>query len=519
MAVDGHGDLYIADSYNQRIRRVEAATGVITTVAGNGTAGFAGDGGAATSAELDVPYGVAVDGLGDLYIADEDNNCIRRVDATTGIITTVAGNGTAGFSGDGGAATSAQLDGPTGVSFDGLGDVYIADQTNQRIRRVEVTTGIITTVAGTGTTGGSGDGGAATSAQLSFPFGVAVDRLGDLYVTDENNRIRRIDAASGIITTVAGTGTAGFDGDGGAATSAQLDEPTGVAFDGLGDLYFSDSFHIRRVDPAGIITTVAGALDPVGVGPVAQAQLADPRALVVSSPLTLVAGGSSGTVEVVRSDTAQLEVVAGRYPQTNPTGALARFRDSSFGSVSGVAYDAAAGLIYLTESSANRVDVVTIVDPADDTTWTIAVLAGDALGNPGPADGAAPAARFDNPTGLALDSTAHVLYVADAGNHIIRTIDLAANTVSTIVGTLQVAGFSGDGGDASRAHARRPAGDHGVRERRPVHRRHQQQPRAPRHGRHPRDLDRARRRRGVDGRRRCTRVELPGERAARTSVR
>src|SRR6267143_711547 len=263
VALDASGNLYIADQYNHRIRKVAAATGIITTVAGNGSPTFAGDGGAATSASLWSPTGVALDASGNLYIADYNNHRIRKVAAATGIITTVAGNGGASFAGDGGAATSASLNYPFGVALDASGNLYIADQSNYRIREVAAATGIITTEAGNGSPGFAGDGGAATSASLSFPRSVALDAGGNLYIADYfNQRIRKVDAASGIITTVAGNGGIGaFAGDGGTATSASLNRPSGVALDASGNLSIADSFkqRIRKVDAAsGIITTVAG---------------------------------------------------------------------------------------------------------------------------------------------------------------------------------------------------------------------------------------------------------------------
>ena len=257
VAVDGAGNLYLADSFNHRIRRV-SPSGIITTVAGNGTQGYSGDGGAATSAQLSAPQGVEVDGAGNLYIADTSNQRIRRV-SPSGIITTVAGNGTYGYSGEDGVATSTPLSGPIDVAVDGTDNLYIADSKNNRIRRVSAS-GVIRTVAGNGTGGYSGDGGAATLAQLSFAFGVAVDGAGNVYIADTlNNCIRRV-SPSGIITTVAGSGTYGFSGDGGHATLAQLSSPNGVAVDSTGNLYIADSFNdrIRRVSASGIITTVAG---------------------------------------------------------------------------------------------------------------------------------------------------------------------------------------------------------------------------------------------------------------------
>jgi len=249
--------VYIADTYNHRIRRM-GTDGTITTVAGTGTDGFSGDGGPAAGGRLAFPFGVAVDGAGNVYIADTDNHRIRRVDAD-GTITTVVGTGTYGYGGDGGPATAAQLAYPFGVAVDGAGVLYIADFDNFRIRKVG-TDGVITTVAGNGTNGFGGDGGPGTTAQIAAPHGLAVDEGGNVYIADRsNNRIRKLDAA-GIITTVAGTGTAGFAGDGGPATAARLASPQGVAVDDAGNLYITDrdNARIRRVDAGGTITTIAG---------------------------------------------------------------------------------------------------------------------------------------------------------------------------------------------------------------------------------------------------------------------
>jgi hypothetical protein len=267
--VDEMGNLYIADSYNDRVRKVIAATGVITTVAGIEIAGYGGDNGLATSAQLDGPLGVAIDKIGNLYIADANNNRIRQVIAATGIITTVAGSGptghgSGGFFGDGGPASEAQLNYPTHVAMDGAGNLYIADSENHRIRKVIAATAIITTVAGGGLTGNgnggfSGDGGPATDAQLNFPSGVAVDGQGNLFIADNSNhRIRKVIAATGVITTVAGSGIAGYSGDNGPASDAQLKLPSDVAFDGVGNLYIGDQDNhcIRRVEGSGIFPKI-----------------------------------------------------------------------------------------------------------------------------------------------------------------------------------------------------------------------------------------------------------------------
>ena len=231
MFVDAAGNLFIADGSNNRIRKVDPA-GTISTVAGTGVGGgfgFSGDGGPATGAQLNAPFGVFVDAAGNLFIADVGNHRIRKVDPA-GTISTVAGTGVggfSGFSGDGGPATEAQLHFPAGVFVDAAGNLFIADASNHRIRKMDPA-GTISTVAGTGVEGFSGDGGPATEAQLHFPAGVFVDAAGNLFIADaSNHRIRKVDPA-GTISTVAGTGTAGFSGDGGPATGAQLNGPSGV---------------------------------------------------------------------------------------------------------------------------------------------------------------------------------------------------------------------------------------------------------------------------------------------------
>ncbi len=259
---DSDGNLLIADAGNSRIRRVDATTGVIVTVAGNGTFSSTGNGGPATSAGLNSPFGVVSDIDGDLYISDSLNHTVRRVDARTGIITAYAGLGGAAFGGDGGLAVSARLSTPFGIDVDEAGNLYIADSNNHRIRRVDVATGIISTVVGTGARGSSGDGGRATSATIDTPMGVRVAPNGDIVVADRGGRrIRRVDIATGIISTVAGTGALGFSGDGGPAVDATMDEPFHLDLDAAGNIYFGDraNHRVRRIDArTGLIGTVAG---------------------------------------------------------------------------------------------------------------------------------------------------------------------------------------------------------------------------------------------------------------------
>lgn len=320
------GTFYIADTANNRVRKVDAS-GTITTYAGSGpgTSGFSGDGGQATQAELTLPNAVAVDAAGNVYIADTYNQRIRRVD-TNGIITTIAGaavvttplgghvsSRSGAYSGDGGPATEAHLNIPRGVDVDGAGNVYIADTQNNRIRRVDPL-GTITTVAGTGVPGYDGDGGAATLASFRNPFTVDVDRTGNLWIADSfNNRIRRVDAgADGIVsgssdetvTTVAGNGTSGSSGDGGPATQAALSQPEGAGVDDAGNLYIADTWNhrIRKVDAAGTITTVAGT-GTAGTGgdggPAAGTQVAYPTGINADGGGNVYFGDANGRIRVI----------------------------------------------------------------------------------------------------------------------------------------------------------------------------------------------------------------------------
>ncbi len=286
VATDSVGDLFIADNKNARVRKVDAIQ-VITTFAGTGGCGYAGDGGPAALAQLCQPRGVAVDATGSLFIADGQGNRIRKVDAA-GTITTFVGTGAPGYSGDGGPAAQAQVNLPVAVAVDGAGDLFIADMSNDVVREVTLD-GVIHTVAGNHVRGYSGDGGLASQAQLNTPTGVGFDAKGNLLIADRyNHRIRSVDHGTAIITTVVGTGSAGSMGDGGQATLAQLNYPAGVAPDPAGNLFIADSGNnkIRRVDPSGIITTFAGMFGAVGLGddgPAVNARLESPFAVAIGA--------------------------------------------------------------------------------------------------------------------------------------------------------------------------------------------------------------------------------------------
>lgn len=271
VTVDASGNVYIADSQNERIRKVNT-NGIISTIAGNGKAGFSGDGGPATAAEFEFPQGIAVDASGNVYISDYDNQRIRKVNVS-GIISTIVGNGTAGYSGDGGTASSAEINNPYGLAIDGSGNLYIADGGNGRIRKVN-TSGIISTVAGNGTGGYSGDGGQATIAAIGSVQGVAVDGSGNIYIADFGDNVIRKVNASGIISTVAGNGgLGGYSGDGELATAAELNNPSDVVVDGSGNVYIADqsNLRIRKVNTSDIISTYAGGGSSKGDGGLATA--------------------------------------------------------------------------------------------------------------------------------------------------------------------------------------------------------------------------------------------------------
>jgi uncharacterized protein (TIGR03437 family) len=323
IAVDRQGNLYIFEGGSSRIRKVTPA-GIISTVAGNGNLGYTGDGGPATAASFmgspNYP-GIAIDAAGNLFISDSGNQVIRKVN-TSGIITTVAGNGSPGFSGDGGPATSAQLNNPGGVAVDSAGNLYIADASNSRVRKVNPA-GIISTYAGNGNVKYSGDGVQAPTTAVDRPEAVAVDSLGNVYVSEtSSSRVRKVDP-SGIITTVAGVaaGTNGFTGDGGPATSATLFGPVGLVVDASGNLYIADNSNarIRKVDAAGTITTYAGtgsgtASTPIGDGgPATKAFIGVVKDLALDSTGNLYLSGSAGGVVRVR------RIAPGAGLSANPT--------------------------------------------------------------------------------------------------------------------------------------------------------------------------------------------------------
>lgn len=457
IAFDSSGNLYIADSAYHRVRKIDTS-GIITTVAGtctpSGCTGtFSGDGGPAVAAGLDFPSGVAVDAAGNLYIADTGNDRIRKVDPD-GIITTVAGNGTAGFSGDGGAATSANLTSPFKVAVDTAGNLYINDgiagssylakSSNQRIRKVDPA-GIITTIAGNGSAGFSGDGDAAVNAQVNYPSGIAVDSAGNLFIADhDNNRIRKIDTG-GKIATVAGNGWQGVIGDGNSATLAMLKSPRGLAMDTAGNLYISDTQNdrIRKIDADGIITTVAGKGDDPSVSstgdgePAIGARIIGPEGIAVDAAGNLyIANGTIRKVDTsgIITTVAGNEMMGPGYSGDGGPAASAQLNDPE-----GVAVDA-AGNLYIADTGN---DSIRKVDPNGIITTVVS--------NGGPLY----TGILNHPLGIAVDASGN-LYIADTYNSLVRKLSLRGD-LTTVAGNGTLS-FSGDGGLATKAGLWAPSG-------------------------------------------------------------
>jgi sugar lactone lactonase YvrE len=386
IAVDPEGNIYISRRDHNAIDKIDK-DGMLSRFAGSGEAGFAGDGGPALSAKLKIPAGLAVDKDGNLYIADRENHRVRKVNAK-GVISTVAGAGTAGFSGDGGPAIQAALNLPSGVAVDDQGNLYIADRSNDRIRMVDHK-GVIRTFAGTGVEGFSGDNGPAIKAQLGKPFGIALDKKGNLYIADRaNNRVRKV-AANGIITTVAGDGGFFFMGDNGPAYKASIAGPTGVATDDAGNIYIADrnNSRIRSVDKQGLIRTVMGTGQQ----------------------------DYNGDAEVARETNLHLPF--------------------------GVAVDKSGNLLVIDRSN-YRIRRVTLQN------GQVQTIAGSGLkksfGDGGPALGA----TLSFPHGIVTDSKDNVIF-SDKGNYLIRRIT-PDGTIDTLAGN-GTRGTSGDGGPGNKA--------------------------------------------------------------------
>jgi trimeric autotransporter adhesin len=444
MTVDAAGNLYVVDTYNNRIYEI-ATTGLIVTVAGNGTSGYSGDEGPALEAQLNEPMGVAVDSGSNLYIADTNNHRIRKI-TSAGIITTVAGNGTRGFSGDGGPAKSAQLNEPMALEIDAKGDLYFADSSNNRIRKIDHA-GIITTIAGNGTYGFSGDGGSAIAAQLAQPMDVAIDLFGNLYIADTNNyRIRKV-APTGIITTIGGIGTLGFINDGGMATKAAF-QPAAISIDSFGELYIADKVHnrIRKIAATGIITTAAGNGTSGNGGHGSgtnEAMLHKPTGITVAGGELYIADTLNDRVIKVTLEGTIATVAGNGTAGYGGDGGVATKAKLHY--PSGVVVDS-MGNLYIGDYLNHRIRKVT-------PKGIITTVAGNGISGFGGDGGMATKAQLSYPSGVMVD-TANNFYIADTGNHRVRKVT-PGGIITTIAGN-GTYGFGGDGMWATEAQLDSP---------------------------------------------------------------
>ncbi len=418
IAVDANNNIYISSRDENLISRVDPKGG-ITRFAGTGKSGFSGDGGLALKADLNLPAGLTFDKEGNLYVADRENHRVRKVD-TQGKITTIAGNGTAGFSGDGGPAVKASLNLPSGVTLDDKGNLYISDRSNNRIRVVD-TKGNIQTYAGTGVAGFHGDGGQAKQAVLDKPFGIAMDKKRNLYIADRNsNRVRKVDA-NGIITTVAGDGGFFFMGDNGPAYRASLAGPTGVAVDDAGSLYIADrnNNRVRMVDSLGMMHTVVGTgqRDYNGDSEVArETNLHLPFGVAVDKEgNVLVVDRSNYRIRRVALKSGKVETIAGNgLKMAQGDGGLSTGASISF--PHGIVVDSKDNVIF-SDKSNNRLRKISL-------DGTISTVAGDGtrgtLGDGGPAIKAA----LNTPTSLAINDKDELFFISPSGFvSVVRKVD------------------------------------------------------------------------------------------------
>jgi sugar lactone lactonase YvrE len=412
----------------------------ISTTAG----GWVGDGGPATNAGLNYPRFALQDSAGNTYLADAYDNRIRKIDSS-GNISTFAGTGIAGYSGDGGLARNAMLYQPTGLLWDASGNMLVADSANDRIRKID-TSGIISTIAGIGTPGYSGDGGPAILAQLNYPWGLALDSAGNLFFAEtSNNTVRKIDT-SGNISTVAGNGTAGYSGDGGQATSAQLNNPRGFTLDSAGDMYIADTLNhrVRKVDTSGIINTFAGngTQGFTGDGGLAtDAEIGNPRGLLVQGNRILISNGGSAHIRTVNLSTNIINSYAGNIIGYDGDGNPPHLTD--FDGPTGMLVTSTGSLLVADQFNARLREV------SSTSTSTVA-------GSFGPDNSKSTQSVLILPFNIGFDPSGNY-YIAEDGGQRIRMVNAGSGQITTIAGN-GTSGYSGDGGPATQAQIYFPQG-------------------------------------------------------------
>ncbi|MBK7995450.1 MAG: SMP-30/gluconolactonase/LRE family protein [Blastocatellia bacterium] len=453
IALDDVGNMIIADDLNNRIRKVDVNTGVVTTIAGSGRSDFSGDGMLATIASLNSPQSVAIDINGNIFIADTSNNRVRKIDASTNIITTIAGNGVAAFDGDNGVASNASLDTPTSVAIDKQGNIFIADSGNNRIRRVDRVTNIITTVVGNGRSDFSGDSGPALQASLSFPIGIFLDDKNNLLIADSfNNRIRKVDSSTGNIASIAGTGDADYNGDNILATRASLNFPSFATMDSLGNIFISDTDNsrVRKIDiNTGMISTVAGngqdsaTTDNI---PAINSTVRPTEAIADGFGNLFIADQDNNRIRRVDAKTGLITTIAGNG-KANFDGDGSVATSAVFMPVE-IALDNDGNLLI-----ADR--LTSQVRKVDFNTGIVTSIAGCPEIDCPLGDGAAATKAKLSPLDIAVDKQGNI-FIADGDANRVRQID-RNGIITTIAGNGEE-GFSGDGGQATQAKLSFPNG-------------------------------------------------------------
>ncbi len=440
VAIDGAGNIFIADKENNRIRKITGGT--ITTFAGTGAGGYFGDGSVAstTTTVFNGPSGIAIDAVGNMYISDRYNHAVRKI-STSGMVTSLIGRYGTGYFGDGGPSTAGAINEPTGVAVDNSGNVYIADYGNNCVRKIN-SSGIITTLAGNGITGYSGDGGPASVAQLANPFAVRTDLAGNVYISDNGNSCLRIVNTSGIINTIAGTGNAGFSGDGGLATNAMLYEPQGIAINTAGNIFVADgSWRIRRI-AGGLISTYGGGM---ANGIPATANAINPIAAVVDASGNILIADADNNRICKITPSGTMQTIAGNgadsyYGDGGPATA------ASFSYPSGICLDNAGNILVADQGN----DVIRKISPGG----TISTVAGN--GSHGYSGDGVPAtsSMLSAPTGVIVDISGN-MYIADRFNNRVRMVN-TAGIISTVAG--DTVGLFSDGIPATTARLKGPNG-------------------------------------------------------------